>query len=192
MIENDGDEVRAVGFIAIYAAHLEARIHDLLELLSPIVPYPEEEQRWQISRKMDACKKRVAKLADENLAELISDLDKCRDHFEWRNEILHSQLFSPEYNENNLVSTRPRVEPRATNAEELYMLANNLSSLNSNIYRPQIFDIPKSVVKYQDANKRILHKTQIKDGHVTWPFEYSIDNSQVNCPRCLELLKNGQ
>jgi len=192
MIEDDGDEVRAVGFIAIHAAHLEARIHNLLVLLSPITPYPEEEQRWQISRKIEACKKRLSKLADESLADLMDDLDRCKEHFEWRNEILHSQLFSPEYNEKNLKSMRPGVKPRATNAIELYTLANNLRSLDSALYRPQIFDIPRLIIEYQEANQRILHKTQIKDGHVTWPFEYSLDLRHVNCPRCLELIKSGR
>ena len=191
-IEDDGNEVRAVGFIAIHAAHLEARIDDLLRHLSPVVPYPEKEQRWPVSDKISACKKRLNKLDSDKYQELKGDLKKCKEHFDWRNEILHSQLFSPEYNENNLVSRRPGVEPRSVDAKELYILANNLKILDSAIYRPQILDIPRSVSEYREANKRIVHKTQTKDGHVTWPFDYSFDLSQVNCPLCLELIENGE
>lgn len=192
MITDDGDEIRAVGFIAIHAAHLEARISDLLTHLSPIVPYPENEQRWPISRKIDACKKRLNKLDSNKYSELKENLKKCKEHFRWRNDILHSQLFSPEYNDNNLVSGRPGVAPRAVDAKELYLLANNLSALDSVVYRSQIFDIPRAVAEYQEINKRIIHKTQTKDGHVTWPFDYSFDLAQVNCSRCLELIKNGE
>jgi hypothetical protein len=149
MIEDDGDVVRAVGFIAIYSARLEARIHNLLVLLSPITPYPEDEHRWQISRKIGACKKRLAELDAQGHGDLLSDLDKCKEHFEWRNEILHSQPFSPEYDEINLVSNRPGVEARSVDSKELYVLVNNLSALHSTIYRPQIFDIPASVAKYR-------------------------------------------
>ena len=72
-----------------------------------------------------------------------------------------------------MVSGRPGVAPRAVDAKEFYLLANNLKTLGSVIYRPQIFDIPRTVAEYQERNKRITHKTQTKDGHVTWPFDYS-------------------
>lgn len=41
-------------------------------------------------------------------------------------------------------------------------------------------------------SSRLVHKTQTKDGHAVWPFDYSFDLTQVNCPRCLELIKNGE
>lgn len=192
MIENDGDEVRAIGFIAMHAAHLEARIDDLLWYLDPIVAYTESERRWPVSSKIDAAKKRLNKLGVNAFSELKNDLKTCKDRFEWRNEILHSQLFSPDYKERNLVSRRPGVEPRSVTVDELYELANDLNDLDSIIYRPQIFEIPREVEKYIEDNKEVFHKTQIKDGHVKWPFLYTFDNSKVNCPRCLELIANGE
>lgn len=192
MIDDDGNEIRAIGFIAIHAAHLEARIHDLLVLLSPIYPYPEKDHWWKVSDKIVAGKKRLRKLDAAKFEQLIKDLDTCKDNFEWRNDILHSQLFSPEYSQNNLVSLRPSVPPRSVDAKELYTLANNLMELDSIIYRPQIFEIPTSVSEYMELHKKIVHKTQTKDGHVTWPFDYSFDLTQVNCPICLELIKNGE
>lgn len=190
MIINDGDEIRAVGFIAIHAAHLEARINDLLVLLIPVQPYPEDEQRKAISWKIAECKKRLRKLDSQAHVQLLNDLDICRDRFEWRNEIMHSQLFAPEYNAENLVSSRPGVAPRAVNVSELYELANDLSDLDAVIHRPQIFEIPQSLEKYIEVNKRVFHTTRIRDGHVVWPFEYNFDDSQVNCPICIEIIKS--
>ena len=37
----------------------------------------------------------------------------------------------------------------------------------------------------------LVHKTQIKDEHCLWPFQYSFDLNCVNCPRCLELIESG-
>ncbi len=191
MIENDGDEVKGVGFITIHAAYLEAQIHQLLVELSPIEDYPEEQHKWQISKKIEAAKKRLKKLDIEKYRELIENLTKCKHNFEWRNEIVHSMILAPEYNENNLVSTRPGVDPRPIDVEEIYTLANNLNELSLYILHPLIFDIPKTVNEFIEQRARIgpiWHMAQSGDGHVEWPFDYTFDNSKVTCPRCLKII----
>lgn len=35
----------------------------------------------------------------------------------------------------------------------------------------------------------LIHKTQTKDGHCTWPFNYSLDLEKINCPRCIEIIR---
>jgi hypothetical protein len=35
----------------------------------------------------------------------------------------------------------------------------------------------------------LVHKVQTKDGHCTWPFNYSFNIEKVNCPRCIEILE---
>ncbi len=45
-LQNDGDVVRGLGFVALYAASLEEQVDNLLLMLEPMEPFPESEQRW--------------------------------------------------------------------------------------------------------------------------------------------------
>ncbi|MCL6414814.1 ATP-dependent helicase [Aestuariirhabdus sp. Z084] len=51
------------------------------------------------------------------------------------------------------------------------------------------FQFPK-VASQEKLCIPITHKTQIKDGHVIWPFHYDFDQNKVDCPRCIELINN--
>ena len=145
MIEDDGDIIKGLGFVTMHAAHLEGRIEDLLFQLSIIDGYTEKEQRFPISRKIKKAKKALSKIDHPLMDEIIEDLELCREHFEWRNELVHGRIFSPEYHKENLKSSRPNVPDRAAKSEEIYTLANNLVELNSRIYRPLIIKLPRAL-----------------------------------------------
>jgi hypothetical protein len=142
MIENDGDEVRGLGFVTLHSAYLEAKIHQLLLLLVPVEPYPEKDHTWQISRKIKEARKRLKQLDPENLEDARENLSICKTVFEWRNELVHSAIYASEYVPDNLVSTRPNIEARAVTPEEIYKCANQLSDLYSAVYRPMVSQIP--------------------------------------------------
>ena len=54
---DDGDPVRGVGLVTIYAAYLEEQIDQLLTLLEVLEPFPSQEQRWPITRKLAKAKR---------------------------------------------------------------------------------------------------------------------------------------
>jgi hypothetical protein len=56
-LQRDDDVVRGLGFVGLYAAYLEEQIDNLLFMLQPIEQFPESEQRWQTSRKIEKAKK---------------------------------------------------------------------------------------------------------------------------------------
>lgn len=151
MIEDDGDEIRGLGFSTLHAAYLEGVIHDLLVMLSPVQNYTEEEQRWAIARKIKVARQRIKKLSNANFDELYETLAQCKDHFDWRNEILHSLIYSPEYVKDNLVSTRPGVPARRLEAKELYDFANNFNSLRLSVQLPMKSDLPKAIALYEQS-----------------------------------------
>ena len=52
MLNDDGDIVRGLGFVALYAAYLEEQVDNLLEALDRVESYDSVKQRWPISRKI--------------------------------------------------------------------------------------------------------------------------------------------
>lgn len=141
MIEDDGDITRGMGFVTIYSAYLEGGIDDLLYQLSELEEYVEDEQKWPISRKIKKAQKILKSVKHEVADELLIILTQCKDHFEWRNELVHGRIYSPEYHQANLKSGRPNVPDRKADSAEIYELVNNLDALNTNLYRPQIFAV---------------------------------------------------
>lgn len=147
MIEDDGDIVRGLGFVTMHAAHLEGRIEDLLVMLSHSSSYSEAEKKWPISRKIRKCIKLLKGIPEQAASAIVEDLNLCLEHFAWRNELVHSRIYLTKYQNENLKSPRPDVPDRKVRSDELYTLANNLSALNSRIYRPTLFDLPRELRK---------------------------------------------
>lgn len=141
-IQNDGDIVRGLGFVALYAGYLEEQIDNLLFMLQPIEPFPEEAQRWQISRKLDQAKKLISQLSFGYRDALLNDLNASKRLFNWRNEVIHGRIYGAFDRADTLRSGRLHVPERAIDAAELYELANSLDDARSSLYRPMIFQIP--------------------------------------------------
>ena len=143
LIKDDGDIVRGLGFVTMHSSHLEGIIDELLFELVVHEIFTEEEHKWPISRKIKKAKKIVSQIEDPLASEILEDLELCKEHFEWRNELVHGRIYSPEYQEENLKSSRPNVPDRKATSDELYTLANNLVELHSRIYRPMIIKLPR-------------------------------------------------
>ena len=152
MIEDDGDILRGLGFVVMNSAHLEGWVNELLFQFASVEEYTEKQQRWPISRKIKKIKNILSKSDDPLAKEMCEDLDLCSEHFEWRNELVHGRIYSPEYQKDNLHSLRPNVPNRKADSKELYTLANNLDELSSRVYRPMIFKLPKLIEKLKRGN----------------------------------------
>lgn len=144
-LPRDNDIVRALGFVALYAAYLEEQIDNLLFILQPVEAFPENEQRWPTSKKFEKAKRLLAGLSFEYRDALLGDLDKCKELLEWRNEVIHGRIYANFDRPDTLKSGRPNVPERVVEAAELYDLAENLSEACAAVSRPMILQIPKSL-----------------------------------------------
>lgn len=142
---NNGDIIKGLGFVALYAAYLEEQIDDLLFMLQPIEPYPEAEQRWQISLKISKASKLLTTLEFGYQATLLADLALVRELFKRRNEIVHGRIYANFGRSDTLKSGRPNVPEREVDAAELYELANKLDFARSAILGPMIFQLPRAL-----------------------------------------------
>ena len=148
-LQNDGDVVRGLGFVALYAAYLEEQVDSLLFMLHSLEPFPENEQRWPTSRKIEKAERLVAGLVFEYRDALLHDLDASRQLLEWRNEVIHGRIYANFDRPDTLKSGRPNVPDRVVEATELYELANNLADARSALFRPMIFQIPRAIGTHQ-------------------------------------------
>lgn len=149
VLPNDSDVVRGLGFVALYAAYLEEQVDNLLFMLHPLKPFPEGEQRWPTSRKIEKAKRLVAGLAFEYRDALLADLDASRRLLDWRNEVIHGRIYANFDRPDTLKSGRPNTPERVVEPAELYELANNLDEVRSALYRPMLFQIPQAIQSHQ-------------------------------------------
>jgi hypothetical protein len=144
-LPNDGDVVRGLGFVALYAAYLEEQIDDLLFMLQPIEPFLESEQRWPTSQKIGKAKRLVALLVFEYRDTLIDDLDASKQLLECRNYVIHGRIYANFERPDTLKSGRPSIPERAVESDELYELANCLAETRSAVFKPMTFQIPQAM-----------------------------------------------
>lgn len=144
MYTDDDDIFRGLGFVVMHAAHLEGRIDSLLDYLIIAQLASEKDFKLPISAKI---KKVLSSFNDIWITDLLVDLESCLEHFEWRNELIHGRIYSPNYSYNNLESGRRTVPNRRAESSELYELANRLRDLDALVYRPQILNLGSFVKK---------------------------------------------
>lgn len=148
MIQDDGDLVKGLGFVALYAAYLEEQVENLLIMLAKIEPYDEAKQRWPVSKKIKHAVRVLEKLDTGEFPGLSTDLRTCLDLFEDRNELIHGRIYENFGRPDTLKSGRPNVPDRKVESAELYKLANEFYNFMSAIYAPMIFKIPRAIDKY--------------------------------------------
>lgn len=145
MLNDDGDIVRGLGFVALYSAYLEEQIDNLLFMLSTVEGFTEKEQRRRVSWKIEKAKRVAAKVEFEGRDDLVAVLDKAKDAFEERNKIVHGRIYGNFDRPETLKSGRPNVLDREIVSMDLYALANHFSDLQGEVYRPTIFQIPRAL-----------------------------------------------
>jgi hypothetical protein len=144
-LEDDGDIIRGMGYVAIYAGYLEEQVDNLLFMLNVVEAYPADEQRWGVSKKIKKAKRLIDGMNFQDRAPLLECLTSIGELFEWRNEIIHGRIYANADRPDELKSGRPNIPTRAIDSSELYELANKLHSARLELYRPMIFQIPRAM-----------------------------------------------
>ena len=142
-LESDGDIVRGLGFVTLYAAYLEEEVDALLELLRPIAPFP-DTKRWMINQRLRKAIRLVQRLDSDDLDDLQEDLDICKTLFKRRNDVVHGRIYSGYGRGENaqLRSGRYGVPDRDVTPKELYDLANEFDGYRSAVQRARLFTLP--------------------------------------------------
>jgi len=148
MLKDDGDIVRGLGFVALYAAYLEEQIENLLMMLTPVEAYDEEKQRWPISKKIKHAVNVLGILDTTEFPNFTTDLRTCLDLFEDRNQLIHGRIYANFDRPDTLKSGRLNIPDREINSKELYTLATEFAEFRSAIYARMIIKIPRAVVNY--------------------------------------------
>ncbi|GBE37614.1 hypothetical protein BMS3Bbin08_00204 [bacterium BMS3Bbin08] len=148
MIKDDGDIVRGLGFVTLYASYLEEQIEELIDFLKMFKKY---KGGWQISGKINHAIDTLTEFNQNRFSNLILDLRTCLQIFEERNAFVHGRIYAGIKRPDTLKSSRPNVPDREVESAELYQLANAMNDFRSAIYRPMIFELPKALREYQDS-----------------------------------------
>lgn len=151
MITDDGDIVRGLGFVTMYSAWVEEDIDDLLRLMSPVEPFDEKKQRWQISRKLKNTAELVRRLKSSELDGLVEALENALTLFERRNELVHGRIYAGHNNIDYVQSGRPNIPTRSITSSELYELANAFWEYRGNFIGPQLFRLPRAIEAFKNG-----------------------------------------
>jgi hypothetical protein len=144
-LQRDDDVIHGLGFVALYAAYLEEQVDSLLFMLQPIEPFPESEQRWRTSQKIEKAKRLVRGLVFAYRDALLADLDASKQLLDLRNEVIHGRIYANFDRPDTLKSGRPNTLDRIIKPDELYDLADDLAEARLALYRPMIFQIPRAM-----------------------------------------------
>jgi hypothetical protein len=118
----EGDLIRPLGLVTLYAAYAEGEVELLLETLSVVQPLEKQTHRRPLGQKISLALDLVAKLNHESLAELDAVLREAEALFAKRNELIHGRLYSG----GRLESNYPGVPARKVTVEELAEFAEQV------------------------------------------------------------------
>lgn len=141
-MEDDGNIVRALGFVTLNASYLEEQIEALIDLLGT---YRKYNGGWQISSKIKHAKAVISELYVNKFSALIADLDMCLKIFNDRNALVHGRIYAGLDRSDTLKSSRLNMPDREVTSFELYQLVHEMNEFRSAIYRPMILEIPQSL-----------------------------------------------
>jgi len=126
-LRDDGDLVRSVGYVAIYAAYVEERIDFIFRAL--IDAGVETGERLSFSQKTARIERFLgAQILTDDQRSLVEELRIARDCMDERNAVIHGRVYGHvDGGGVTLKSARPERPDRPANSEENYGLANALS-----------------------------------------------------------------
>ena len=144
---DDGDIIRALGFVTLNAAYLEEAIEACVDLLAvqDLAP-PRRIERLPISEQTAYMKRRLAAygvLPDE-LAHMPASLDAIDGLFRERNDFIHGRIYGNlEGLPDRLLRGRGRAPDREITSAELISLANDFIAFIPGLNAASMFALPR-------------------------------------------------
>jgi len=134
----EGDLIRPLGLVTLYAAYAEGEFDELLRVLPSETPFDGPKCQWPVGRKLIYALKLVRKLRSGQLAGLTSALQEAQALFSKRNVFVHSQIFSG----GRVVPNRPDAIIPKVSAEDLTQLAEQIFACKEHIWMHRCRDLP--------------------------------------------------
>lgn len=145
-MHDDGDVIRGLGFVTLYAAYLEEAVDECTEALSQADSGADQRlRRRSASQKLKYCKQRLTELEplSNELRNLPETIDNILRLFERRHEVVHGRIYAEYGQPDRLSSGRPDVETRPITSAELYDLANTLLQARQPLMHAFRFALPR-------------------------------------------------
>lgn len=143
---DDGNVIKALGYVALYCAYLEEDVDHLLQALGHCaVPMSPKVLRSPTSRKIKFCREAIQPhvASNQEMADLDGALQYAAERLEERNDVIHGRIYgSLKKNEPDMRrSGRPGVPDKPATSEELYALANNVHSVLDTLMHGYTFSV---------------------------------------------------
>jgi hypothetical protein len=141
MIQDDGDIVRACGFLAIYAGNLEAELDELCELAQTLCPELAECAHLRFADKARHLRKALKRnfestgcyfQKEHDKHSVNSVLRRCKTMAHARNEILHSSIYADRTGRTLMYNKRNGI--CAIRSGAVYKLANEVHAMHGSVY----------------------------------------------------------
>lgn len=141
-INDNGDIVRAVGFVAIYGAYLEDRVAELIDMVKEIISLKENidflSASDQAKHLHKALKGEFSNATDyltknEDIKQINRILDAVEGHLKDRHVVIHSTLTSKSNGDVIIRKNRRTNSEEEVSSKEVIDLANDLFELQSAI-----------------------------------------------------------
>lgn len=141
---DDGDLIRGLGFVTLYAAYLEEAVDDCLNI---VVAHDAERDdrlyRRPTSQKIEYIQQQLRKLEplSDELAVFPMVLQAIGDLLEERNLVIHGRVYAVQNVGDVRISGRPGVPETPANSAELYAFANKLYSARNPLLHASMFSL---------------------------------------------------
>lgn len=126
----DGDLIRPLGFVTLYAAYAEGELDELIESLMRNDQYGDSMRQWTIGRKLNHALELTRSHSADCLHELESILLSAKDLFKRRNELVHGRLYAG----GKLVSNRRDIQEQKVSPEAIQELADEIWSWKEQVF----------------------------------------------------------
>lgn len=146
-ITDDGDIVRGLGYVTLYAAYMEEAIDECVNVFVAHDPAPPKNiDRFKISQRITYVRERVfdAHVFPNELSRFPQLLDQIGVLLELRNEVVHGRIYGGHQGAYDVLRPgRPSGTARSISSGELYDLANAMFDLLSPLNHASWYSIPR-------------------------------------------------
>lgn len=164
-LQDDGDLIKGLGFVCLYAAYLEEAIDDVFSAV--IVVNGEaapKMDRWQISRKLKYIRHSMEAWEEltEELSRFMSCIEPIGDLLERRNLIIHGRIYADPKTGDVLKPARFGFPETPAISSDMYELANELFAARNPCLQASMFAIPRfSMVKNSMTGNSMTKRVSI-------------------------------
>ncbi len=141
---DDGDLIRGLGFVALYAAYLEEAVDECLSVVAARdLEVNRNLYRRPTSQKIEYIQHQLQRLEplSEELAKFPEILQAIGELLEERNLVIHGRVYAIPGVGDVRISGRPGVPETQATSAELYVLANDLYSARGPLLQASMFSL---------------------------------------------------